>query len=241
NIYTDKQINILNKLIPEYIEVKTGNWRSRGGTWFAMLRDLHQLSDGALFVDSDNILDHDFAKIHAEASADPIYTVLDEEAWTNNARQFLSRSRSGGRKIGDRDVYLYRVYDPSISAIFRGGSLFFIGPKQAVYFKTPPEVDIVEKVERAFNRVAKDLRNYISDETVLGVLAYLSGIREVPWIVASHHYHHGSTPPRAVKPLVAMAHYQFASGLVEEFGRGEFYRYKIKYLLSFLRNLANWS
>ncbi|MEM1615708.1 MAG: hypothetical protein QW598_01455 [Pyrobaculum sp.] len=240
NVYSDKQVRLLQKIIPEYIEIKTGNWRSRGGTWFTMLQDLHQLSTEALFVDSDNVLDLDFPEAHMEISSEPIYTVLDAEAWANNARQFLSRSKPSNRQIKGRSVYLYKVYDASVTAIFKGGSLFFIGPKQVVYFKKPPELELIRRVEKAFNNVAKDLRNFISDETVLGVLVYLSGIREVPWIVASHHYHHGSTPPKAIKPLVAMAHYQFASGLAKEFNISPFLRYKIKYFISFLKNINKW-
>jgi len=77
----------------------------------------------------------------------------------------------------------------------------------------------------------QDLRGLISHETLLGALMHLIGAREVPWTVASHHYHHGSTPGYAFKPFVAIAHAQFGGNLYAEFRR-----YWLKYRLSFLRN-----
>ena len=41
------------------------------------------------------------------------------------------------------------------------------------------------------------------------------------------------------KLLVATAHYQFAKGLVREFGRPEFRRYQLKYALSMVRNVGS--
>jgi len=124
------------------------------------------------------------------------------------------------------------VHDDSI---FKQGSNFFIGPKQAVVFKKFPDARTIERVERAFNSVQHDIRKFVSDETVLGVIAYLMGIREVRWFVCCQHYHHGSNPSRALKLFVAMAHAQFARGLYSEFKKSEFLRYWAKYRLILIR------
>ncbi len=120
----------------------------------------------------------------------------------------------------------------------RGGSMFFFGPKQAVGWRRFPADHIISGVERAFLSVDHDLRKFVSDETVLGVLTYLMGIREVPWTIVSHHYHHGSTKGYYdFKLLVALARMQFAHALSHEFRLPEFRRYWLKYRLSYTRNL----
>ncbi|WP_243670398.1 hypothetical protein [Vulcanisaeta sp. JCM 16161] len=220
-----------------------GNWRNRNNTWLTMLRDFHNLSGEVMVVDSDNVVEPSLTDVHKVLSTQgPIYTILDEEAWRRNPRHFLIRSR----KINDielpdgvRPVYAYKVYDNSISGMFRGGSVFFIGPKQVVTFMKLPDTELITKVERALNRVDPWLRNFISDETLLGIVAHLMGVIEVPWTIASHHYHHGSTLGKATELLVAAAHHQFAKELYREFHRREFIRYRIKYLLSTIRNIDN--
>lgn len=240
NIYKENQKEILKRILPDHIEVRTGNWRNRNDTWIAMLKDFHTLSGDFIVVDSDNVVDSTFPKIHEKLRSNPIYTILDFEAWERNPGHFLARSR----KIGDidldgktRPLYAYKVFDSSIGGIFRGGSLFFIGPKQVVAFSKLPDLDLVTRVERALSAVDPWLRNFISDETLLGVLAYLMGIEEVPWTIASHHHHHGSTLGSATKILVASAHYQFSKGLLRELKNNIFIRYNIKYLLSIIKNL----
>lgn len=123
-----------------------------------------------------------------------------------------------------------------LGGVIRKGPTFFIGPKQAVYIKTPIDKNVVEKVERAFSQVNPALRQIIADETVLGVIAYYSGLREVPWAVASNHYHHGSILPRVVKSHIALAHYQFAKALRREFNTREVFLYEIKYLVAYYKN-----
>jgi hypothetical protein len=242
NVYHEKQREILARVLSGNIEVRFGNWRNRNNTWIAMLRDFHTLGGEVMVVDSDNRVTEDLPRIHSELRDHPIYTILDEEAWRRNPQHFLIRSR----KISELNIngnskplYVYRVYDNSMSGLFRGGSVFFIGPKQVVALMKLPEPEILDKVERALNSVDVWLRGFISDEALLGVIAHLVGIKEVPWTIASHHLHHGSTPGRATKLLVAAAHYQFAKGLVREFGRPEFRRYQLKYALSMVRNVGS--
>jgi len=242
NVFHEKQREILLKIIPEGIEIRFGNWRNRNNTWLSMLKDFHTLGDEVMVVDSDNKVTEDLPRIHGELRGHPIYTILDEEAWRRNPQHFLIRSR----KISELNIngnskplYVYRVYDNSMSGLFRGGSVFFIGPKQVVALMKLPEPEILDKVERALDSVDVWLRGFISDETLLGVIAHLVGIKEVPWTIASHHLHHGSTPGRATKLLVAAAHYQFAKGLVRMFGSPEFRRYQLKYALSMVRNVGS--
>lgn len=234
NVYREEQRKIIERIAPLDVEIKTGNWRNRNDTWLYMLRDFESYTGDWLVVDSDNVVEPLLAEAHGELRKNPVYTVLDEEAWSRSPRNFLVRSRQIGAVAG-RPVYAYKVYDGSWRGLLRGGSLFFIGPKQVVAFSKLFDREILEKVGRALSRVDMWLRNFISDETLLGILAYLSGIEEVPWIVASHHYHHGSTPGKATKLYVAAAHYQFATALGREFG--DFLRYRVKYMLSALKNL----
>jgi hypothetical protein len=244
NVYHEKQREILARVLSRNVEVRFGNWRNRNNTWIAMLRDFHTLGDEVMVVDSDNSVTEDLPRIHGELRGHPIYTILDEEGWRRNPQYLLIRSR----KIGELNIngntkplYAYRVYDGSISGLFRGGRspTFFIGPKQVVALMKLPEPEILNRVERVLNNVDVWLRGFISDETLLGVIAHLVGIEEVPWTIASHHLHHGSIPGRATKFLMAVAHYQFAKGLVREFGRPEFRRYQLKYALSMVRNVGS--
>ncbi len=243
NVYHEKQKEIISKVMPSNIEIKVGNWRNRNNTWLTMLRDFHNFNGEVMVVDSDNVVEPILTDIHDVLSAQSlIYAILDEEAWRRNPRHFLARSR----KIGDiklsngaKPVYAYKVYDGSIRGMFRGGSVFFIGPKQVVTFMKLPDIELIAKVERALNEVDPWLRNFISDETLLGIIAHLMGIKEVPWSIASHHHHHGSTLGKATELLVAAAHYQFAKGLVREFKRKEFNKYMVKYFLSALINVKD--
>ncbi|MFP3200503.1 MAG: hypothetical protein RXR06_11580 [Thermoproteus sp.] len=236
NVFNDEQKKILKRVLPDNIELKYGNWRNRNNTWIDMLKELQEIGSEALIVDSDNVIDSTLASLHPRLKSYPIYTVLDEEAWKRNPHHFLSRSRKISELDGNQ-IYSYKVF--STKNILKGGSMFFIGPKQVVAISKFPEKELLTKIERALNRVDVWLRNFISDETLLGVIAHLMGIEEVPWVVASHHLHHGSTPGKATEVLVAAAHRQFARGLMREFGNREFYLYYLKYSASLLWNLRN--
>jgi hypothetical protein len=236
NVFNEEQKKILKKVLPDNIELRYGNWRNRNDTWIEMLKELQEIGSEALIVDSDNVIDSSLASLHSRLKSYPIYTVLDEEAWKRNPRPILLRSRKF-YEFNGKEIYLYKVF--SNKNVLKGGSLFFIGPKQVVALSKFPERELLDKVERALSRVDVWLRNFISDETLLGVIAHLMGIEEVPWVVASHHLHHGSTPGKATEVLVAAAHRQFARGLMREFGNREFYLYYLKYSASLLWNLRN--
>jgi hypothetical protein len=62
NVYNEGQNEIIEKIVPQDIEVVQGNWRNRGDTWFKILRDLHNFNEEILIIDSDNIVDQNFAK-----------------------------------------------------------------------------------------------------------------------------------------------------------------------------------
>ncbi len=196
NVFHERQKEIISKVIPNSIEVRVGNWRNRNNTWLAMLRDFHNIGDEIMVIDSDNVIDESMPSIHEELRKYPLYSVLDEEAWSIVPWKFLIRSRRLGDIMVNNEIkplYAYRVYDDALSNIFRGirgGPTFFIGPKQAITFMKLPDIEIINRLERALGRVDPWLRSHISDETLLGIVAHLMGIVEVPWTIASHHYHH---------------------------------------------------
>jgi len=236
NVFHDRQREVLSKVIPSTIEVRVGNWRSRGGTWFTMLSDFQGEGDVAI-MDSDNILDPLFPKAHSLMNYD-MYTVLDREGWNRGASNHMLRSRKIGEiSLGETSipVFGYRVYEPGLR---RKGTVLFIGPKQVVVYRKLPELSIIRKVEEAFLEVPPELRPFINDEGVLGILAYLSGIRETPWIVMSNHMHHGSEhpPSRTRKAIVASAHIKFAKALRKRFSDKAFRQYERKYMLSLIKD-----
>jgi hypothetical protein len=236
NVFNEGQREVARRVLPEGVEYVFGNWGSRDDTWIAMLEWLRSsgVEGDALFVDSDNVLTGDFPKVHrlllraAEENELRAYGVMDLECWEAGAGHFLRRSELSD-VVG---VFSYRVYDPRF--FFKGGNPFFWGPKQAVYLGRLPDEELVEGLASALSRVTPYLRNLLSDESLLGVMAWLSGVERIPWTAASHHLHHGSG--RAGDELsVARAHAQFAEGLWRAFRKWEFLAYSLKYKAIVLR------
>lgn len=239
NVFHEKQKEALAKVAPEGIEVRIGNWRSRCATWITMLRDFHSLGDEIVVVDSDNVFEEFFPEVHSLLkSRVSVYTILDEETYSLNTHLLRSLKLGELKLVNNvsKPLYAYRVYDGSLRSVFRGGSMFFIGPKQVVVLMKLPDIEIINKLNRAMQRVDPHLRNHISDETILGVIMYLMGFKEVLWTIASRHYHHGSEAPLN-KALVASAHLQFAKALVREFGMKELRLYAFKYTLALAKNI----
>mgnify|MGYP001626186425 FL=1 len=237
NVFHPKQIEILKSIIPDNISIKTGNWRSRSGTWFTMLKDMQGAGDVA-FIDSDNLIDSSFLEADAQLQYQ-MYTVLDREAWARGAPNTMVRSRKvseitvRGAKV---PVFLYKIYEPDLT---KKGTVLFIGPKQVVVYRKLPDPDIINKVEKAFMEVPSEFRQFINDEVVLGILAYESGIKETPWIVLSTHMHHESDHPAsgARRAIVASAQLKFAKSLKQEFNTKEIKRYELKYTLSLIKDM----
>jgi hypothetical protein len=231
NVYHKKQEEVL-KLLPTGIKYVFGNWGSRNDTWITMFKELprsYGIKGNVLFVDSDNILVEGFIKYHFSLRHYNVYGVLDYECWVEGANPFLERSVSESDKDS---TFIYKVYEPR--NYFRGGGPFFWGPKQAVYLASLPNEELVNKLGVAISHITPYLRNLVSDETLLGVMAWLLGINKVPWVVASHHFHHGSGRS-ADEFLVARAHTQFAQGLWRVFKKREFLAYCLKYKAILLR------
>ena len=259
NVFHPKQLEILNKIIPENIKIRYGNWRSRDMTWIQMFEDM-QGSD-ALFMDSDNVIDPWFLQIHEQLKEMGIYSVLDFEEWHRGAKVFLAKSKKIKTieitvesivaeqyyyqhqfHIEERtvpiEVYSFPIYDPTVH---RGGNVFFIGPKQLIYFRKMPDYEIVEKLKKAVEAIPPEFRNLVSDETLLGIAAYLMGYREIPWVVGSHHHQHGSgfVQSKPAKAIGASGHLYFAKALSKEFKMKEFSVYKQKYVLPTIKNALN--
>jgi hypothetical protein len=244
NVFHQNQKALLDDILK--VPWVGGNWGSRGATWFAMLKEVRRKEgDFAIFIDSDNIIGPEFKDVikKFEASEDA-FGILDWEKWYRGPSDFIIRSEPRGKITiagNELPIFYYKVYDRSLRGLTRGGSPFFFGPKQVIGLRKLPDEETLRKLEIAFLGVQYDLRKFISDETVLGVLMHLMGISKVPWTVASHHFHHGSTQDFAFKPFVAMAHAEFGRNLYHEFHLSEFRRYWLKYKLSFLLNEAKLS
>lgn len=221
NVFHERQKEIISKVVPNGIEVKLGNWRNRNNTWLTMLKDFHSIGSEVMVVDSDNVVEPVLTEVHKVLSAQaPIYTILDVETWKRNPKHLLIRSREiGDVKLGNdtRPIYAYKVYDDSLGGLFRGGPIFFIGPKQVIAFMKLPDIELINRVEKTVNQIDPWLRNFISDETLLGVIAYLMDIKETLWTIASHHHYHGSTLGKITELFVAIAHHQFAKAYTGSF------------------------
>ncbi|MGC8570859.1 hypothetical protein [Caldivirga sp.] len=244
NVFKDRQLELLRRIIPEEVEIRYGNWRDRNLTFMRILRDAREEGLDALVVDSDNLLEEELVNVDGELiSRFGYYTVLDHE--TKGRALFLSRSiRLGEVNVNGRSI---EVYGYRIPGFWKG--VFFIGPKQAVRLSKPLlesiNLSVLGKIEESLKNIEPGIRLYVSDETTLGLLLYYSGIRIMPWVTMSHHMHHGSTivnDKRTLKLLVATAHAQLGRGLVARGmgGRVLWYlsRYKISQLLNFLVSYA---
>ncbi|WP_291999655.1 hypothetical protein [Caldivirga sp.] len=240
NVFKDRQVELLRRVLPEDVEIRYGNWRDRNLTFMRILRDAREEELDALVVDSDNLLEEELVNVDGELiSRFGYYTVLDHE--TKGRTLFLSRSiRLGEVNVNGRSV---EVYGYRIPGFWKG--VFFIGPKQAVRLSKPLlesiNLSVLGKIEESLKNIEPGIRLYVSDETTLGLLLYYSGIKVMPWVTMSHHMHHGSTTindRKTLKLLVATAHAQLGRGLVARGmgGRVLWYlsRYKISQLLNFI-------
>ena len=251
NVFAKEQVELLSLITDRFnekVNIVPGNWRSRCGTWFSIIRDHMQLGKPFVVIDSDNEVSepNKVGKFidWVVNEGIPIAGVLDTTALANGKGiplQFLART---SMVIEDEDgmrIGFYETYKPGLR-----GNPFFIGPKQIVVLNLvgvrDKVVGLLDRVERAFTAVNPVLRNYISDETLLGLLAHLLGICCVPYLVGGTVHHvHGSTPgvtQRHYKHLVARAHYEFAKALCKEGLCNRWYL--ARYLLSNLYNALGW-
>jgi len=80
NVFKDRQLELLRRIIPEEVEVRYGNWRDRNLTFMRIVRDAREEGLDALVVDSDNLLEPELASADGElVSRYGYYTVLDHE------------------------------------------------------------------------------------------------------------------------------------------------------------------
>jgi len=251
NVFAEEQVGLLELIADRFngeVTVRTGNWRSRCGTWFSIIRDHMQLRKPFVVVDSDNeVVNPDRVLRFIDwvvRERNPIAGVLDTTALVDGKDippQFMKRTPM---VIEDKDgmrVGFYQTYKPGLR-----GNPFFIGPKQIVVLNLVGVRDkvmgLLDRIERAFTAVNPVLRNYISDETLLGLLAHSLGIGVVPYLVGGTvHHTHNSTPDvtqKHYRHLVARAHYEFAKALCKEELCNRWYL--ARYLLSNLYNALGW-
>ena len=216
-------------------EVRFDRSCSRGGTWFKILRDFADSGDDAwLVIDSDNLV-NDAKRILKMIAFKPFFGVLDDTATTNGEipPQFMKRTADVRG-----DVAFYRVFAPGI----RGNPIFF-GPKQVVGITDAEAVDKywgkIAEIADAFNDVDTWLRNFISDETVLGFVSLAMGVEETPYLVGgTTHMHHFSPASRLPKHLIAKAHFQFAKALARRRIMPRYVKwYLARFTLSYMANL----
>jgi len=198
NVYSDAQKEMLSKVVNdglEGIEVRWGNWNDRNLTFLAIIKDCATENINSLVVDSDNVLSRNFRNLD-QALCDAgfqYYTVMEEN--NPDLPKYIERSTLLG-KVSLSQQNAVSVYGYRVPGFWRG--IFYIGRKQAVKLDTTLlkklDLKVICDAEKSLLRVPASLRNYMSDETTLGFIYYYSGIERVPWIIASHHRHHGSTP-----------------------------------------------
>lgn len=221
NIFTEKQKKMLAKVVPDGIEIITGNWRDRNSCVLTIIKDAVEHGDDALIVDSDNEIWPGLQDLDGElVDKYGFYTILDEEAFRSESewRRFSRRTvRLGVVVLGEREI---EVYGYKIAG--RGKGIYFIGPKQGIrlspWLLKHVDADFLDKLTKALEGVEPHVRNYISDETTLGMLLYYSGVRTTPFIIWSNHRHHGSTPHKEwplLKLLVATAHARLGRELIK--------------------------
>jgi len=257
NVYAKEQVELLGLITDRFgerVNIVPGNWRSRCGTWFSIIRDHLQLDKPFVVVDSDNEVAEPGKVMKfinwVIKEGVPIAGVLDTTALVNGKAiplQFLRRTPAVVEDEDGMRIGFYETYKPSLR-----GNPFFIGPKQIVILNLTGAEELkghlgvirglLDKLERAFNAVNPAIRNYISDETLLGMLAHLLGICCIPYLVGGTIHHvHGSTPgvtQKHYKHLVARAHLEFAKALCREGLCNKWYL--LRYLLSNLYNLLSW-
>jgi hypothetical protein len=237
NVYTDRQKAVLSKVLPSGVEVVPGNWRDRNTCFLTIIRDAIEHGDNALVVDSDNEVWPDLQMIDDQLiSSYGFYTILNVESssWVTSPRIVnLGVVNVNGKEI--------KVYGYRITRIIR--SIYFIGPKQGVrlspWLLKHIDVDFLNKLINALQHVEPSIRNFIIDETTLGMLLYYSGIRVTPFIVWSYHRHHGSVrniERPIIKAIVATAHARLGRELIrikrDRRALWYFARYKLAQLLN---------
>jgi hypothetical protein len=127
-----------------------------------ILKDLkNEDFQNCMIVDSDNVF------IKGKALPDlPFFTVWDVDG-----------DPGGFRKRGNP----YPIYKSPRES-------FFFGPKQGIFLTR----EIIDRLDFALLKRLENtlgtLDNKFMVEIPLGILFYYSGIREVPWVLATHHY-----------------------------------------------------
>ncbi len=241
NVYDEWQVEILREKFN--FKIYYGSWNSRILTWISILDFFLSREGSLLVVDSDNVLDkgvREFLKSYNEK----ILTFMDWDDWNNGSKGIMPRSeRVGEIEFGGvkRPLYEYQVYNGSI---FSSGATFFIGPKQAVFISSKIDEEIYKRLKAAVLSLPKSLAKHITDETFLGVLAYLIGLKKVKWTVGSRHFSLGPEVmiPKQLKimrAVTALSHEAFADSLYKQFRLNEFKKYKRKYMLARVKNILS--
>lgn len=207
---SDWKREAVNRIVGEGIEIRMGEWNDRTLCLVDIFKDLREMEfERALIVDSDNVLDSDFQAIDGSMQREgyDFYTVMDHTSPSEFRKHFIGRSKLVGT------VYNYRI-----AGTWHG--IYFIGPKQGIVmssgFVASLHQDILSAVSESMKGIPARARQFMTDETTLGIILYYSGTKLTPWVVGSHHYR---VPPSeaSVMTFTATAWASFGRALLNRF------------------------
>ncbi|MEM3994919.1 hypothetical protein [Pyrobaculum sp.] len=178
--FADEQKPLLHDVWPktEYI---LGNWRNRSSCLLRLVKYILENGGDGLIVDSDYVLSDTFPAIDKKLDL-PLYHVSDH-LWRH------PRVR-GPEVINDIEVYYWRIK----KTLGRTMHLF-AGPKQAIRLRgVKLSAKHLDHLIQLIDDMDPRMSGVLADEIPLGILYDKSGIREVPFVVATSHYRHKSHP-----------------------------------------------
>ena len=179
--FTEEQKPLLDGNIWPQTEYILGNWRNRSSCLLRLVRYILENGGDGLIVDSDNVLSDELPEIDERIGL-PLYHVSDHR-WQH------PRVR-GPEVINGVEVYYWRV-----KKTWGRTMHLFAGPKQAIRLRgIKLSAEHLDRLIQLVDGMDPRMSGVLADEIPLGILYDKSGIREVPFIVATIHYHHKSHP-----------------------------------------------
>ena len=196
---------------PSY-EIRLGGWTDRNLCLMQLLSDLQNDTefDNLYIIDSDNLLESSFQETDSsmEEAGFSFYTVMDR---ADKRKRLLERSEL---IFSDKKLQVWRY------KIFRRTwiSPFFIGPKQGIrmnkQFVDSLNKTMIRSISDAMRSLEPNLRNFVTDETTLGMLLHYSGVGSTSWIRHGAHMQ-GPRPSHADYLLCALAFSRFGKSMMK--------------------------
>lgn len=179
--FTEEQKPMLELIELGYkTEFILGNWRNRSSCLLRLIKLIIENGYGWI-VDSDNVLSEALPEIDRRIEL-PLYHVSDIR-WQH------PRVR-GPEVINGVEVYYWRV-----KKTWGRTMHLFAGPKQAIRLRgVKLSAEHLNRLLQLVDEMDPRMSGVLADEIPLGILYNKSGIRDVPFIVATTHYQHKSHP-----------------------------------------------